>query len=143
MDNQDELRRQRRALKEEIEAADRSGAGAPGNDRAHEGFQATSAFQHAGARLQDRKPAAPDLEMVLDIPVRITLEVGGADMPIRELLQLHQGAIVELDRQAVEPLDVLVNGTLVARGEVVVVEDKLGIRLTEVVSAAERLQSLR
>jgi flagellar motor switch protein FliN/FliY len=81
--------------------------------------------------------------MVMDIPVRLTLEVGGSDMPIRDLLQLHQGAIVELDRQAGEPLDVLVNGTLIARGEVVVIEDKLGIRLTEVVSQTERLQSLR
>jgi flagellar motor switch protein FliN/FliY len=79
----------------------------------------------------------------MDIPVRLTLEVGGSDMPIRDLLQLHQGAIVELDRQAGEPLDVLVNGTLIARGEVVVIEDKLGIRLTEVVSQTERLQSLR
>ncbi|WP_373094848.1 flagellar motor switch protein FliN [Zhongshania sp.] len=143
MDNQEELRRQRRALKEEIEAADNGVAGVSGKSRGGDGFQSAGAFQEAGVRLRDRKPAAPDLEMVLDIPVRITLEVGGADMPIRELLQLHQGAIVELDRQAGEPLDVLVNGTLVARGEVVVVEDKLGIRLTEVVSPAERLQSLR
>lgn len=142
MDNQEELRRQRRALKEEIEAAD-LGADAPRTEPPREAFQGAGAFQSAGARLRDRKPAAPDLDMVLDIPVRITLEVGGADMPIRDLLQLHQGAIVELDRQAGEPLDVLVNGTLVARGEVVVVEDKLGIRLTEVVSPAERLQSLR
>ena len=84
-----------------------------------------------------------NLDMVLDIPVRVTLEVGGTNMPIRDLLQLQQGAIVELERHAGEPLDVLVNGALIARGEVVVVEDKLGIRLTEVVSASERLQSLR
>jgi flagellar motor switch protein FliN/FliY len=143
MDNQEELRRQRRALKEEIEAADHGDISASRTESSRQGFQGSGAFQSAGTRLRDRKPAAPDLDMVLDIPVRITLEVGGADMPIRDLLQLHQGAIVELDRQAGEPLDVLVNGTLVARGEVVVVEDKLGIRLTEVVSPAERLQSLR
>ncbi|MEX1669271.1 flagellar motor switch protein FliN [Zhongshania guokunii] len=137
MDNQEELRRQRRALKEEIEAADRNAFQDDG------AFKDREAFQDASGRLRDRSPAAPDLEMVLDIPVRITLEVGGTDMPIRDLLQLHQGAIVELDRQAGDALDVLVNGTLIARGEVVVVEDKLGIRLTEVVSPAERLQSLR
>ena len=87
--------------------------------------------------------AEPDLERVMDIPVRLTLEVGGTDMAIRDLLQLHQGGVVELDRQAGEALDVLVNGTLIARGEVVVVDEKLAIRLTEVVSASERLQSLK
>jgi flagellar motor switch protein FliN len=85
----------------------------------------------------------PDLERVLDIPVRLTLEVGGSDMAIRDLLALQQGGVVELDRHAGEPLDVKVNGALVARGEVVVVEDKLAVRLIEVVSSAERLQSLK
>lgn len=143
MDSQEDLRRQRRALKEEIESADRENVAASNTMEDNLGFKGRGAFQEVGARLRDRNAAAPDLDMVLDIPVRITLEVGGADMPIRDLLQLHQGAIVELDRQAGEPLDVLVNGTLVARGEVVVVDDKLGIRLTEVVSPAERLQSLQ
>ncbi|CAA0087755.1 Flagellar motor switch protein FliN [Zhongshania aliphaticivorans] len=138
MDKQDELRRQRQALKEEMEAGDhkdleRSGSAA---------FSARSPVGGAENRLSERLPSGPDLSMVMDIPVRLTLEVGGSDMPIRDLLQLHQGAIVELDRQAGEPLDVLVNGTLIARGEVVVIEDKLGIRLTEVVSQADRLQSL-
>ncbi|CAA0080003.1 flagellar motor switch protein FliN [Zhongshania aliphaticivorans] len=139
MDNQDELRRQRQALKDEMEAADR------GDFQRMSGgsFAEPKPTDGVGARLRDRSPEGPDLSMVMDIPVRLTLEVGGSDMPIRDLLQLHQGAIVELDRQAGEPLDVLVNGTLIARGEVVVIEDKLGIRLTEVVSQAERLQSLR
>ncbi|MDX1504267.1 MAG: flagellar motor switch protein FliN [Spongiibacter sp.] len=128
MSNSDDLRRERQALREEIESAEASL------------FGGTSGQQ---ARLRDRSPSAPDLDMVLDIPVRVTLEVGGTNMPIRDLLQLQQGAIVELERHAGEPLDVLVNGALIARGEVVVVEDKLGIRLTEVVSASERLQSLR
>ncbi|MGJ8686917.1 MAG: flagellar motor switch protein FliN [Spongiibacteraceae bacterium] len=97
----------------------------------------------AEQRLTARKSAEPDLDAVLDIPMRLTLEVGGADMSIRELLQLHQGAVVTLDRRAGESLDVLANGTLIARGEVVVVDDNLGLRITEVVSAAERLQSLR
>jgi len=139
MDKQDELRRQRQALKEEMEAADKGEF----KEASRAGFAGAVAPDGAGARLRDRSPARPDLAMVMDIPVRLTLEVGGSDMPIRDLLQLHQGAIVELDRQAGEPLDVLVNGTLIARGEVVVIEDKLGIRLTEVVSQAERLQSLK
>lgn len=139
MDKQDELRRQRQALKEEMEAADKGEF----KDASRAGFAGAVPPGGAGARLRDRNPAGPDLSMVMDIPVRLTLEVGGSDMPIRDLLQLHQGAIVELDRQAGEPLDVLVNGTLIARGEVVVIEDKLGIRLTEVVSQTERLQSLR
>lgn len=139
MDKQDELRRQRQALKEEMEAADKLGF--QGADST--GLKGPTPLDGVGARLRDRSSTGPDLTMVMDIPVRLTLEVGGSDMPIRDLLQLHQGAIVELDRQAGEPLDVLVNGTLIARGEVVVIEDKLGIRLTEVVSQAERLQSLR
>lgn len=139
MDKQDEPRRQRQALKEEMEAADKLGL----QDADSAGLNGPNPREGVGARLRDRSPAGPDLTMVMDIPVRLTLEVGGSDMPIRDLLQLHQGAIVELDRQAGEPLDVLVNGTLIARGEVVVIEDKLGIRLTEVVSQAERLQSLR
>lgn len=136
MDKQDELRRQRQALKEEMEAADKGEF----QNAKSAGFKAMPGG--AGARLRERSPAGPDLSMVMDIPVRLTLEVGGSDMPIRDLLQLHQGAIVELDRRAGEPLDVLVNGTLIARGEVVVIEEKLGIRLTEVVSQAERLKSL-
>ena len=78
------------------------------------------------------------LGMIMDIPITLTVEVGQARMSIGRLLALGQGAVVELDRVAGEPLDVLANGTLVARGEVVVVEDKFGIRLTEVVSPAAR-----
>ncbi|KZZ06843.1 flagellar motor switch protein, partial [Oleibacter sp. HI0075] len=80
----------------------------------------------------------PELEVILDIPVRISMEVGATKIPIRNLLQLNQGSVVELDRLAGEPLDVLVNGTLIAHGEVVMVNDKFGIRLTDVVSQSER-----
>lgn len=83
-----------------------------------------------------------DLGLILDIPVTLTVEVGQASMSIARLLALGQGAVVELNRVAGEPLDVLANGTLVARGEVVVVEDKFGIRLTEVMSPVERTQGL-
>ncbi|MGL5335579.1 MAG: flagellar motor switch protein FliN [Enterovibrio sp.] len=83
------------------------------------------------------------LDTILDIPVVISLEVGRANINIRNLLQLNQGAVVELDRLAGEPLDVLVNGTLIAHGEVVVVNDKFGIRLTDVISHHERIKKLR
>jgi flagellar motor switch protein FliN len=81
-----------------------------------------------------------NLNMILDVAVTLALEVGRARMSVRELLQLAPGAIVELDRTAGEPLDVLVNGVRIARGEVVVVNDKFGIRLTDVVSATERME---
>jgi len=85
----------------------------------------------------------PELDVILDIPVFISMEVGRTEIPIRNLLQLNQGSVVELDRLAGEPLDVLVNGTLIAHGEVVMVNDKFGIRLTDVVSQSERIQRLR
>ncbi|KRS22763.1 flagellar motor switch protein FliN [Alishewanella sp. WH16-1] len=96
--------------------------------------------------LQDEKGAAVDkrkLDTILDIPVTISMEVGRAKISIRNLLQLNQGSVVELDRIAGEPLDVLVNGTLIAHGEVVVVNDKFGIRLTDVISQIERIKKLR
>ena len=83
------------------------------------------------------------MELILDIPVNVTVEIGRTKMTIRNLLQLNQGGIVALDRLAGEPLDVLVNGTLVAHGEVVVVNDKFGVRLTDIVSKAERIKRLR
>ena len=84
-----------------------------------------------------------DLDMVLDIPVTISMEIGRTQINIRNLLQLSQGSVVELDRLAGEPMDVLVNDTLIAHGEVVVVNDKFGIRLTDVISADERIKKLR
>ncbi|WP_409420479.1 flagellar motor switch protein FliN [Pseudaeromonas sp. ZJS20] len=83
------------------------------------------------------------LDTILDIPVTITMEVGRSQISIRNLLQLNQGSVVELDRIAGEPLDVLVNGTLIAHGEVVVVNDKFGIRLTDVISQNERIKKLK
>lgn len=83
------------------------------------------------------------LELILDIPVSVTVEIGRTKMTIRNLLQLNQGGIVALDRLAGDPLDVLVNGTLVAHGEVVVVNDKFGVRLTDIVSKAERIKRLK
>ena len=83
------------------------------------------------------------LDTILDIPVTISMEVGRSKINIRNLLQLNQGSVVELARVAGEPLDVLVNGTLIAHGEVVVVNDKFGIRLTDVISQVERIKKLR
>ena len=85
----------------------------------------------------------PNLDVILDIPVTISMEVGSTDINIRNLLQLNQGSVIELDRLAGEPLDVLVNGTLIAHGEVVVVNEKFGIRLTDVISPSERIKKLR
>ncbi|EHV5556049.1 flagellar motor switch protein FliN [Vibrio parahaemolyticus] len=83
------------------------------------------------------------LDTIMDIPVTISMEVGRSQISIRNLLQLNQGSVVELDRLAGESLDVLVNGTLIAHGEVVVVNDKFGIRLTDVISQTERIKKLR
>ncbi|WP_100639440.1 flagellar motor switch protein FliN [Marinobacter salexigens] len=85
----------------------------------------------------------PDLDVILDIPVSISMEVGNTQIPIRNLLQLNQGSVIELDRLAGEPLDVLVNGTLIAHGEVVMVNEKFGIRLTDVISPGERIKRLQ
>jgi flagellar motor switch protein FliN/FliY len=97
--------------------------------------------------LEEDAPISPTekrkLDTILDIPVTISMEVGRNHISIRNLLQLNQGSVVELDRVAGEPLDVLVNGTLIAHGEVVVVNDKFGIRLTDVISQMERIKKLR
>lgn len=83
------------------------------------------------------------LESILDIPVTLSVEIGQTRISIRNLLQLNQGSVVELDRLAGEPLDVLINGTLIAHGEIVVVNEKFGIRLTDVISARERVNKLQ
>jgi flagellar motor switch protein FliN/FliY len=83
-----------------------------------------------------------DLDMILDIPVQLTVELGHTKMPIKNLLQLAQGSVVELAGMAGEPLDVLINGFLIAQGEVVVVNDKLGIRLTDIITPSERLRRI-
>jgi flagellar motor switch protein FliN/FliY len=114
--------------------------------------------EQASAPAQPTQPAKPavfekfgpggtsttpnDLDMVLDIPVQLTVELGRTKMPIRSLLQLAQGSVVELAGMAGEPLDVMINGFLIAQGEVVVVNDKLGIRLTDIITPSERLRRI-
>ena len=87
-------------------------------------------------------PAPKNIDFILDIPMQVTVQVGSTKMVIRELLQLGQGSVIELEKLAGEPMEVLVNNKLVARGEVVVVNEKFGVRLTDVISAAERVQQL-
>lgn len=99
------------------------------------------------APLQQLSPEKVDtsevnLDSILDVPVTIAMEIGRTRMPIRNLLQLNQGSVVELDRLAGEPMDVLVNGTLIAQGEVVVVNEKFGIRLTDIISTSDRIKRL-
>lgn len=98
------------------------------------------AFQNFG----QTNPAAAgnDINMILDIPVQLTVELGRTRIPIKHILQLAQGSVVELDALAGEPMDVLVNGYLIAQGEVVVVNDKFGIRLTDIVTPSERMRRL-
>ena len=86
--------------------------------------------------------AGNDINMILDIPVQLTVELGRTKIPIKHILQLAQGSVVELETLAGEPMDVLVNGYLIAQGEVVVVNDKFGIRLTDIVTPSERLRRL-
>jgi len=98
------------------------------------------------AKLSPSAPPGPagehDLNMILDIPVQLTVELGRTRIPIKNILQLAQGSVVELDALAGEPMDVLVNGYLIAQGEVVVVNEKFGIRLTDIVTPSERMRRL-
>jgi len=109
---------------------------------AQEATPATNLFQDLGA--QTTPAAIPqNLDMILDIPVQLTVELGRTKIAIRNLLQLAQGSVVELEGLAGEPMDVLVNGCLIAQGEVVVVNDKFGIRLTDIITPAERIRRLQ
>ncbi len=96
-------------------------------------------FSGSGARSE----APNDIELILDIPVQLTVELGRTKIAIKNLLQLAQGSVVELDGLAGEPMDVLINGCLIAQGEVVVVNDKFGIRLTDIITPSERIRKLR
>jgi len=112
-----------------------SGQGDAGYERAE--------FQDLASEPGSKSTAEANLEVILDIPVTLSMEVGRTEVPIQDLLALNRGSVVELDRIAGEPMDVLINGTLIAHGEVVVVNEKFGIRLTDVISPAERVKKLR
>ena len=136
--------------------------GEEGNDASMDDWAA--AMEEAGTPMESSTPSAAlgaenvaldnlqssggsgedlNLDVILDIPVTISMEIGSTKINIRNLLQLNQGSVVELDRMAGEPLDVVVNGTLIAHGEVVVVNEKFGIRLTDIISPAERVKKLK
>lgn len=110
-----------------------AGGGEGGEQGAAQGGQAPKAGS----------PPVQSLDFILDIPLRVTVELGRSKMPIREILQLGQGSVVELTKFAGEPLEVLVNDKLIARGEVVVVNEKFGIRLTDIISPVERIEQLK
>ena len=134
------------ALAEQEAAGDDAPAGAPAGDDAPAG--AGDPARNADDRVF--KPfdagagsgAARDLEMIMDIPVKLSVELGRTRITIKQLLELAQGSVVELDGLAGEPMDILINGYLIAQGEVVVVEDKYGIRITEIITPSERVQKL-
>ncbi len=105
------------------------------------GPQAAQIFQQFSADAPKAEPLQ-DFDMILDIPVQLAVELGRSKISIRNLLQLAHGSVVELNALAGEPLDVLVNGTLIAQGEVVVVNDKFGIRLTDIITPTERMRKL-
>lgn len=124
-------------------AGDDAGRASGGQSAADEAFQRAALND-----LQDSAGTKPEdedvnLDVILDIPVTLSMEIGRTRISIRNLLQLNQGSVVELDRLAGEPMDVMVNGTLVAHGEVVVVNERFGIRLTDVVSPSERVRKLK
>lgn len=102
-----------------------------------------AAFKNLNDNSKQLINADANLDVILDIPVTISMEIGRTEIPINTLLQLNQGSVVELDRLAGEPMDVLINGTLIAHGEVVVINEKFGIRLTDVISPSERVKKLR
>ncbi|MCS0632700.1 flagellar motor switch protein FliN [Massilia phosphatilytica] len=105
--------------------------------------QAASAAVFKDFSNKGPRPETPnDIDFILDIPVQLTVELGRTKIAIKNLLQLAQGSVVELDGLAGEPMDVLVNGCLIAQGEVVVVNDKFGIRLTDIITPSERIRKL-
>lgn len=164
MSEQDELDAWGEALSEQAEAESNSldqesgeGADDPWGDALNEQAQTeaseqaektksasidSATFEALNEGRADNKNKV-DLDVVLDIPVTLQLEIGRTKVPIRNLLSYTQGSVIEMDRLAGEPLDLLVNGTLIAHGEVVVVNDKFGVRLTDVISPQERIKKLK
>jgi flagellar motor switch protein FliN/FliY len=115
---------------------------APASGGAPDGGGGMGAGDHA-PRAPAQQPQVQSLDFILDIPLKVTVELGRSKMAIREILQLAQGSVIELSKFAGEPLEVLVNEKLIARGEVVVVNEKFGIRLTDIISPVERIEQLK
>lgn len=125
----------------EQEKADAAAAAAAAANQKSEPPASTAIFKEFSAKGSSTE-THNDIDFILDIPVQLTVELGRTKIAIKNLLQLAQGSVVELDGLAGEPMDVLVNGCLIAQGEVVVVNDKFGIRLTDIVTPAERIRKL-
>ena len=100
-------------------------------------------FDDGGAKPTMNGAAEINLDALMDVPVTLSVEIGRSKLPIKQLISLNQGSVVELDREVSEPLDLMVNGTLIARGEVVVVDGQFGLRLIDIVSPSERLKKLK
>ena len=128
---------------EDVDAGDDWAAAMAEQDESESKEVEAAHFDEFSSNKGKHVEGSENLDMILDIPVSISMEIGRTKISIRNLLQLNQGSVVELDRLAGEPMDVLVNGTLIAHGEVVVVNEKFGIRLTDVISAQERIKKLK
>lgn len=128
---------------EDVDAGDDWAAAMAEQDESESKEVEAAHFDEFASNRGKHVEGSENLDMILDIPVSISMEIGRTKISIRNLLQLNQGSVVELDRLAGEPMDVLVNGTLIAHGEVVVVNEKFGIRLTDVISAQERIKKLK
>jgi len=131
------------AALEESGDADENGASSENKAPAEKVAAESAQFQELQSDATTEGSVDVNLESLLDVPVTISMEIGRTKINIRNLLQLNQGSVVELDRLAGEPMDVLVNGTLIAQGEVVVINEKFGIRLTDVISATDRVKRLQ
>jgi len=127
-----ELEQQREMIKEEAAAK----TGGEAEDQRDDGLLST-------LNEEQRQQLPPNIDFILDIPLQLSVEIGRTRMIINDLLQLGQGSVVELEKLAGEPFDVLVNNKLIARGEVVVVNEKFGIRLTDIISPTERIEQLK
>lgn len=133
------------AEQDAAEASDQGDAkGREAGEETGDGKGATSAGSQVFRQLGDGADSgtARDLDMIMDIPVKLSVELGRTKITIKQLLELAQGSVIELDGLAGEPMDILINGYLIAQGEVVVVDDKYGIRITEIITPSERVQKL-
>lgn len=149
MSDEEDLSAWDEALDEQADAEAGSGDDLDWGDALSEQANAIGAEEISAADLESLASEATegkdkvDLDVLMDIPVTLQLEIGRAKVTIRNLLSYTQGSVIEMDRLAGEPLDLLVNGTLIAHGEVVVINDKFGVRLTDVVSPQERIKKLK
>ncbi|WP_178861162.1 flagellar motor switch protein FliN [Thiomicrorhabdus cannonii] len=144
MSDQDDLSAWGDALAEQAEAAAEDDPwGAALNEQAEAEAAATKSSLDALSESRGSGGEKVDLDVLLDIPVTLQLEIGRTKVSIRNLLSYTQGSVIEMDRLAGEPLDLLVNGTLIAHGEVVVINDKFGVRLTDVISPQDRIKKLK